>query len=109
MLAAYPELAKKSRVVHTPLAVSMQDKPSQALRRGKGSSMWLALEAVQKGEAHAAVSAGNTGALMAMSNSFCARWGHRAPGDRRVVADHHGRMHRARCRRQHRRQRASAR
>ena len=67
VLAAHPELAKKSRVVHTPLAVSMHEKPSQALRRGKGSSMWLALEAVQKGEAHAAVSAGNTGALMAMS------------------------------------------
>ena len=45
----------------------MNDKPSQALRRGKGSSMWLALEAVEKGEAHAAVSAGNTGALMAMA------------------------------------------
>ena len=67
VLAAHPELAKKSRVVHTALAVSMEDKPSQALRRGKGSSMWLALEAVQKGEAHAAVSAGNTGALMAMA------------------------------------------
>jgi glycerol-3-phosphate acyltransferase PlsX len=67
VLAAHPDLAKRSRVVHTPLAISMQDKPSQALRRGKGSSMWLALEAVQKGEAHAAVSAGNTGALMAMS------------------------------------------
>ena len=45
----------------------MQDKPSQAVRRGRGSSMWLALEAVQKGEADCAVSAGNTGALMAMS------------------------------------------
>jgi glycerol-3-phosphate acyltransferase PlsX len=67
VLAAHPELAKKSRVVHTALAVSMEEKPSQALRRGKGSSMWLALEAVQKGEAHAAVSAGNTGALMAMA------------------------------------------
>jgi glycerol-3-phosphate acyltransferase PlsX len=45
----------------------MDDKPSQAVRRGKGSSMWLALEAVQKGEADVAVSAGNTGALMAMA------------------------------------------
>ena len=45
----------------------MQDKPSQAVRRGRGSSMWLALEAVQKGEAEVAVSAGNTGALMAMA------------------------------------------
>ena len=44
------------------------DKPSQALRSGRrGSSMWLAIEAVKKGEADVAVSAGNTGALMAMS------------------------------------------
>src|SRR3990172_7229075 len=52
VLAAHPDLAKKSRVVHTPLTVSMTDKPSQALRRGKGTSMWLALAAVEKGEAH---------------------------------------------------------
>ena len=45
----------------------MQDKPSQAVRRGRGSSMWLSIEAVQKGEADFAVSAGNTGALMAMA------------------------------------------
>ena len=66
-LAIEPRLAQKSRVVHTGLAVSMHEKPSQALRRGKGTSMWLALEAVKHGEAQAAVSAGNTGALMAMS------------------------------------------
>jgi glycerol-3-phosphate acyltransferase PlsX len=46
----------------------MDDKPSQALRYGRWkSSMWLALDAVKKGEADVAVSAGNTGALMAMS------------------------------------------
>ena len=45
----------------------MRDKPSQALRRGRGSSMWLSLEAVHKGEADFVVSAGNTGALMAMA------------------------------------------
>ena len=67
VLAAHPALAAHARIVHTTHVVSMQEKPSQALRRGKGSSMWLALEAVQKGEAHAAVSAGNTGALMAMA------------------------------------------
>ena len=67
VLAAHPALAARARIVHTSHVVSMDDKPSQALRRGKGSSMWLALEAVQKGEAHAAVSAGNTGALMAMA------------------------------------------
>ena len=66
-LAKHRALALKSRIVHTETVVSMHDKPSQALRRGKGTSMWLALEAVKAGEAHAAVSAGNTGALMAMS------------------------------------------
>jgi glycerol-3-phosphate acyltransferase PlsX len=66
-LAQHPALAARSRVVHTDVAVEMQDKPSQAVRRGRGSSMWLALEAVQKGEADFAVSAGNTGALMAMA------------------------------------------
>jgi glycerol-3-phosphate acyltransferase PlsX len=56
-----------SRVIHTDVAVSMHDKPSQALRRGrKTSSMWLAIDAVKKGEADVAISAGNTGALMAM-------------------------------------------
>lgn len=67
ILAANPALAARARVVHTTQVVAMHEKPSQALRRGKGSSMWLALEAVQKGEAHAAISAGNTGALMAMA------------------------------------------
>src|SRR6202000_3368445 len=42
--------------------------PGRALRRGrKTSSMWLAIDAVKKGEADVAVSAGNTGALMAMA------------------------------------------
>jgi len=46
----------------------MDEKPSQALRHGRWkSSMWLAIDAVKKGEADAAVSAGNTGALMAMA------------------------------------------
>jgi glycerol-3-phosphate acyltransferase PlsX len=67
VLEAHPTLAGRARIVHTTQVVAMNEKPSQALRRGKGSSMWLTLEAVQKGEAHAAVSAGNTGALMAMA------------------------------------------
>ena len=66
-LEAHPELAQRSRIVHTDLAIGMDDKPSQALRRGKGSSMWLALEAVKVGSAHAAISAGNTGAMMAIA------------------------------------------
>lgn len=66
-LEKLPDLAKRARVVHTDKVVAMSDKPSQALRRGKGTSLWLTIEAVQKGEADVAVSAGNTGALMAMS------------------------------------------
>ncbi|OAF08774.1 phosphate acyltransferase PlsX [Bradyrhizobium neotropicale] len=67
-LDRHPELKAASRVIHTDVAVSMEDKPSQALRRGRRtSSMWLAIDAVKKGEADVAVSAGNTGALMAMS------------------------------------------
>jgi glycerol-3-phosphate acyltransferase PlsX len=72
-LAKHPALKSASRVIHTDVAVSMHDKPSQALRRGrKVSSMWLAIEAVKKGEADVVVSAGNTGALMAMAR-FCLR------------------------------------
>jgi glycerol-3-phosphate acyltransferase PlsX len=55
-------------VRHSDVAIAMDDKPSQALRRGRGkSSMWLAIDAVRNGEAQVALSAGNTGALMAMA------------------------------------------
>jgi len=60
-------LAKRSEIVHAPDVVSMEEKPSQAMRRGRDSSMWHALESVASKNADAAVSAGNTGALMAMS------------------------------------------
>lgn len=67
-LAKAPRLADISTIVHTDVAISMDDKPSQALRRGrKTSSMWQAIDAVKVGRAQAAVSAGNTGALMAMA------------------------------------------
>ena len=50
-LERHPALKAVSRVFHTDVAVSMEDKPSQALRRGrKTSSMWLAIDAVKKGE-----------------------------------------------------------
>jgi phosphate acyltransferase len=68
VLDKHPRLKAATRFVHTDVAVGMSDKPSQALRRGRWkSSMWLTLDAVKKGEADVAVSAGNTGALMAMS------------------------------------------
>ena len=56
-----------STIRHAETEVKMDDKPSQALRAGRKSSMRLAIDAVQSGEAAAIVSAGNTGALMAMA------------------------------------------
>ena len=65
-----PKLRDRVRIVHTPDVVGPQDKPAQALRQGRRSSMRLAIDAVKNGEAHGLVSAGNTGALMAMAK-FC--------------------------------------
>ncbi|MDQ0510800.1 phosphate acyltransferase PlsX [Ancylobacter amanitiformis] len=68
LLAAHPRLAKASQIIHTDVVVRMDDKPSQALRHGRRvSSMWKAIDAVRLHEADCAVSAGNTGALMAMA------------------------------------------
>lgn len=62
-----PELAARAEVRHAERVIAMDEKPAQALRRGKGTSMWGAVEAIREGQAHVAVSAGNTGALMAIS------------------------------------------
>jgi phosphate acyltransferase len=67
LVAAHPILSGRCQLVHSDSVITSDMKPSQALRRGKGSSMWNAVEAVKNGEAAAAVSAGNTGALMAIS------------------------------------------
>ena len=68
LVATRAALAARSTVIHCDVAVKMSDKPSQALRHGRRvSSMWRAIEAVKRGEADCAVSAGNTGALMAMA------------------------------------------
>lgn len=70
-LKEHKDLAAKSEIVHSDIAIAMDAKPSQALRHGRWkSSMWLAIQAVRDGQAHSVVSAGNTGALMAMSK-FC--------------------------------------
>lgn len=66
-LARSPAAKAASTVRHTDKAIAMDEKPAQAMRRGKGSSVWNAVESVKAGEAGAAVSAGNTGALMAIS------------------------------------------
>lgn len=67
MLETRPAAKAASEIRNAEKFVSMEVKPSQALRQGKGTSMWNALVSVEEGEAQACVSAGNTGALMAMS------------------------------------------
>ncbi|GEQ98106.1 phosphate acyltransferase [Iodidimonas gelatinilytica] len=67
LLDASPALAQVSTLIHTDDVVSSEDKPARALRRGRKSSMALAIEAVKAGDADVAVSAGNTGALMALA------------------------------------------
>jgi glycerol-3-phosphate acyltransferase PlsX len=66
-LAKHRDAARRVEIRHSDRVVGMDEKPAQALRRGKGTSMWNAVEAVREGHAVAAVSAGNTGALMAIS------------------------------------------
>lgn len=67
ILAKYPRLADCSEIIHTTDVVTGDDKPSQALRQRKDSSMFRAVGAVKDGQADGVVSAGNTGALMAMA------------------------------------------
>jgi glycerol-3-phosphate acyltransferase PlsX len=68
LLEAHPRVRDAAHLVHTDVMVKMDDKPSQALRAGRWkSSMWLAIDAVKKGQADVTVSSGNTGALMAMA------------------------------------------
>ena len=66
-LKSHPNLAQNSEIVHAPEVVGSSEKPSQAIRRAKTTSMGVAIDLVKKGRAAAAVSSGNTGALMAMA------------------------------------------
>jgi glycerol-3-phosphate acyltransferase PlsX len=67
LLDRTPKLKDVCSVHHTDQVVRNDEKPSQALRSGRGSSMRLAINAVHDGSAAGIVSAGNTGALMAMA------------------------------------------
>ncbi|MEO0389629.1 MAG: phosphate acyltransferase PlsX [Pseudomonadota bacterium] len=67
LAARRKHLRGRCRFVDAATVVSMDDKPSQVVRKGKGTSMWSAIESVREGHADVAVSCGNTGALMAMS------------------------------------------
>jgi glycerol-3-phosphate acyltransferase PlsX len=61
------DLIDRCEIRHATGVVTMDAKPSHAMRHGKDTSMWSCIEAVRAGEAQAAVSCGNTGALMALS------------------------------------------
>ncbi|MCC5965427.1 MAG: phosphate acyltransferase PlsX [Natronohydrobacter sp.] len=67
LVSRHPELGAITRIQHSPDVVRMDDKPSQVMRRGRETSMWSALTALREGEAKAAVSCGNTGALLAVA------------------------------------------
>lgn len=67
LLARHAILAGRVELRHAERVVTMHDKPSQIMRSGNGTSMWSAIDSVREGEAGAAVSCGNTGALMAVS------------------------------------------
>ena len=67
LVAKKSDLASIVTIRDAEGVVTMEDKPSQILRRGKDTSMWSAVESVRDGEAEVAVSCGNTGALMALS------------------------------------------
>ncbi|WP_041794325.1 phosphate acyltransferase PlsX [Pararhodospirillum photometricum] len=67
LLRAHRALEDVCTLHHTTEVVSSEDKPSQAVRGGRKSSLWLSINSVKQGEAAGVVSAGNTGAFMAMS------------------------------------------
>lgn len=67
LLSRHPELSTRVTLRHAERVVKMEDKPAQVMRHGQGTSMWSTIEAVKDGAAAAAVSCGNTGALMAVS------------------------------------------
>ncbi len=73
VLERYPALKSRATFHSCDVAIRMDEKPSQALRRGRNTStMWKAIEAVKEKAADVTVSAGNTGALMVMA-TFCLR------------------------------------
>ena len=67
MIGRRKGLAERCDIRNATGVVTMDDKPAQVIRSAQDTSMWSALESVRLGEATAAVSCGNTGALMALS------------------------------------------
>jgi glycerol-3-phosphate acyltransferase PlsX len=70
LLVNLRRLHSRVTIKHTDNVITNETKPSQAVRNGKGSSMYEAIRAVREGEAQAVISAGNTGALMALAKTL---------------------------------------
>lgn len=99
LLDRQPSLAGRVRLVHCDRVVTMNDKPSHVMRHGEGTSMWSTIDSVKNAEAQAAVSCGNTGALMAVSMirlrkipgvnrpAIACLWPSRNPGGFNVMLD----------------------
>lgn len=99
LLAKQPEFAARITLSHADRVVTMDDKPAQIMRHGQGTSMWGTIDAVRDGTAQAAVSCGNTGALMAVSMlrlrkitgvnrpAIACLWPSRNPGGFNVMLD----------------------
>lgn len=99
LIARRKTLADRCDIRHADGVVTMEDKPSQIVRKGHGTSMWSAVDSVRSGEASAAVSCGNTGALMALSMlrlrrlpgvnrpAIACLWPSRNPGGFNVMLD----------------------
>ena len=67
-ISQYKAVENASDIIHCDTYVKMDEKPSNAIKNGRGkSSIWIAIEHLKRGDADFMVSAGNTGALMAMS------------------------------------------
>ena len=66
-LDKHQRIAAAAEIIHTAEFITASEKPSQAIRRAKTTSMGMAINAVKEGRADAAVSGGNTGAMMAMA------------------------------------------
>ncbi len=99
LVARSPVLTDRVEIRHAAEVVTMEDKPAHVMRHGQNTSMWAAIDCVRNGEAGAAVSCGNTGALMAVSMlrlrklpginrpAIACLWPSRNPGGFNVMLD----------------------
>ena len=99
MVERHAALSGRCEIRHATGVVTMHDKPSQVMRHGQDTSMWSCIESLRNGEALAAVSCGNTGALMAVSMlrlrklpgvnrpAIACLWPSRNPGGFNVMLD----------------------